>query len=456
MSLESKFFGHRYPFSPNRVPFFYGYVVFIASLASRIISIPGHTVGIAPFTEPLLEQLQISRTHFSDILLWSIVFSTLSFPLFGRVFDAIGTRRAATYAGFFLGLSLLFLGHCIPLIHLGTLVLSIHTVTTLILFLGFFLLKLLGQNLTPLASRLMLLHWYDKNSCTAQGVSGFFVSIFFGTAPVIINALIRDFGFQSAWNILGYTTLFIFVPLVWLLCRDDPQPLGMYRDNLPPDLTVKGANEKITEEVTEGKVVTVNIRDKSLSQALATFDFWIFTLAAVNASFSTTSLTIHIVDICKEACACIENPMKIFLYASIVSSLFGIILGKIQDKISIRYLLVATFLTNALIMIFIEQIAQPVGLWTFVFLFGCNWAIYGLLFAVPWLKLFGHAHLAQIISVVSTIALITSGLAPTCMSRSHDMGSYFYLTRICSYISFTGLVISIGYIMLRKRQASKQ
>jgi hypothetical protein len=67
MSFESKIFAPDYPFSPKRVPFFYGRIMFFVVICARMVSVPGHGVGLAPFTEAVLENLEISRFHFSNI-----------------------------------------------------------------------------------------------------------------------------------------------------------------------------------------------------------------------------------------------------------------------------------------------------------------------------------------------------------------------------------------------------
>lgn len=41
------------PFAPRRAPFFYGWVVVVASTIGVVMSIPGQTMGVSVFTDPL-------------------------------------------------------------------------------------------------------------------------------------------------------------------------------------------------------------------------------------------------------------------------------------------------------------------------------------------------------------------------------------------------------------------
>lgn len=434
MPRESKIFAPRYPFNPQVLPGYYGWVIFVISLAERFISVPGHNVGIAPFTEPILRALPISRTDFSQTLGIAILLSTLPLPFFGRLFDRIGARRAAVYSAFGLGVTLLFLGNIESVINLLTPFLGIPTATLTVLFIGLLLLKLLGQNLIPLASRFMLLRWYPHKTCAIMGISGLFVSIIFGCGPKLTEYLITQYGYLGAWLQMGLGTLFVVTPLLWLLCRDSPESCGM-----------------IAPEIIQ-KQKTISTTHATLWQALRTFDFWLFVIATATSTFTTTGLQIHIVDLFHEVHACMDNALNIFLPVAVVSAIFGVFFGILQEKIAIHWCPIAVFGVNALIAGSLDSISNPGILGTFIILFGMNWALYGIIYAAPWPKLFGTAHLAHIMSVVSTIALLCSSISPWCMSRARDAGSYLSLTHQLAFFSLIGIGIALlrlGYLKIR-------
>ncbi|MDR2812817.1 MAG: MFS transporter [Puniceicoccales bacterium] len=434
MSIESKIFAVDFPFPPRYIPFFYGWIMFFVTICSRAVSVPGHSVGICPFTEMLIENLQISRIHFSNIFFCATLLSTLLLPFFGTIFDHIGIRRAVTYSTLMLGLTLLFMGHipfaiaslegCVP-----------HFVAvTCVLFPGFFLLKLCGNNLIPLVSRMMLLYWYDKRSCTVIGMSGIFISFIFGCAPEIIHRLIKNLGYLNTWTTLGAVTLLGFLPIIWALCRDNPQSIGINLDSLEAKHPDPTCGER-------------SGRDYTLYQALKTFDFWIFILAVATSTFASTGLQIHLVDIFREARACTADPLSIFPFVAVSSAVSGMLFSIFQDRVSIRYCLLAIFSTNAALMFFLENVSKPWGLWSFIALCGFNWALYGIVYAAPWPKLFGKKYLGRIMSSAALIASFFAGIAPSALSYAQkNFGSYFFLTRLFSLSSMAGFFVSIIYI----------
>jgi hypothetical protein len=439
MSLKSKIFAPNFPFSPHRIPFFYGWIILFSSLCGRLISVPGHTVGICPFTEPLIIALGISRIHFSNILFFAALLSSLTTPLFGGIFDRIGIRRSATYSGLFLGLILLFFGNIDAIVAFFQRITSPIIVQTCILFLGFFLLKLLGQNLVPLASRTMLLHWYNRKSCTITGLAGIFCSAIFGLAPPFTQELVEQFGYLGTWKIFGVTTLLLFVPIIWATCRDSPKSLGMALDAEPQQ---KPSNDQVFDQAAPS--------GKTLREALRTFDFWIFIFAVTNSVFIMMGFSIHIVDIFREAQSNMSNVMNIFPSIAVISAISGYLLGIILDRISIYYAPLVSFLVIAFVTGAMEHVASPLGFCAFVLFSGMNWGFYGILAAVPWPKLFGRKHLAQIMSMASSIALIFSAAAPSVFAYARNLGSYSLATRTLCLISCAGSLVSFFYAHRRK------
>jgi len=55
---------------PSKSPFFYGYVVLIIGTVGVYCSIPGQTIGVSVFTDPVKDALGLSRNQFSNIYDW--------------------------------------------------------------------------------------------------------------------------------------------------------------------------------------------------------------------------------------------------------------------------------------------------------------------------------------------------------------------------------------------------
>jgi hypothetical protein len=120
------------------------------------------------------------------------------------------------------------------------------------------------------------------------------------------------------------------------------------------------------------------------------------------------------------------------------------------DKIPVRFALLATFLVGIFIAIFSEYIISPAGLYIWIFFFGVNWALYGIVFSVPWPKLFGRKHLGQIMSMVSAIALLFAAIAPSIFAYARQFGSYFWVTRLLLASSCIGFLVSAVHLWRQK------
>ena len=97
-----------FPFRPAAFPFYYGWVVLIASTVGMVMSAPGQTIGVSVFTESLLAATRLSRVEFSNAYLIGTLCSGLMLPYAGAVIDRIGARRCVVLASVGLGVVLAY------------------------------------------------------------------------------------------------------------------------------------------------------------------------------------------------------------------------------------------------------------------------------------------------------------------------------------------------------------
>ena len=58
------------------------------------MTFPGQTAGLSPFTDPLIESLDIDRTAISFSYLLATLTGALTMPILGRLLDKYGAKRA--------------------------------------------------------------------------------------------------------------------------------------------------------------------------------------------------------------------------------------------------------------------------------------------------------------------------------------------------------------------------
>ena len=85
-----------WPFDIRRLPFYYGWLIWLFSTLGILASIPGQTMGMAVFTDHFIETLHLSRTQLSMAYLVGTVGSSLFLTRAGRWYDKFGGRLTVT------------------------------------------------------------------------------------------------------------------------------------------------------------------------------------------------------------------------------------------------------------------------------------------------------------------------------------------------------------------------
>ncbi|MEM6925279.1 MAG: MFS transporter, partial [Myxococcota bacterium] len=270
------------PFRPARVPFYYGWIVVGAATIGILASIPGQTMGVSVFTDPLLEATGLSRLSLSNAYLVGTLGSAAMLPAAGRWLDRLGVRLGAMLAALGLGTVVLALASVEDLVRLGGSVLPAEIAafgTLALLFVG---VRFTGQGVLTLASRTMLGRWFDRRRGTATAVSGLFVAFGFAIAPRALDAWIIRSGWSGAYREIAMVEMIGMVAVAWLLFREEPESAGLVVDG--------GATVPEADTVAEEPSAT---RD----EALRTRAFWVLTLALAWHGLVLTGITMHIVDL---------------------------------------------------------------------------------------------------------------------------------------------------------------
>lgn len=84
---------------PAKSPFFYGYVILVVGTFGIYCSIPGQTIGVSVFTDPVKDALGLTRNQFSNAYMIGTICSSLVIGRAGgKWFDVYGARYVAFFA----------------------------------------------------------------------------------------------------------------------------------------------------------------------------------------------------------------------------------------------------------------------------------------------------------------------------------------------------------------------
>lgn len=423
--------------NPNKFPFFYGYIVLFIGSVGVLASIPGQTVGVSVFTDPVKDALGLSRNQFSNAYMIGTLLSAFFVAKAGVLFDAYGARYVAFFASLLLGMSLLL---CSVSVEISEGIKAIlHTNSWMVPFglmtLLFFFIRFSGQGVLTMASRNMIMIWFDRNRGKVNSISSIAVSLGFSSSPIFISKLIDDHGWEMTWQILAFC-LFIFSFCVLQLYRNRPEDF-----NLKPDgaYNLKKARKPEKPET-----------NFTLKSAKHTRAFWMFGLTLAFNSFFITGFTFHVISIFASQDYSKSQAIAVFVPIAViaitVSTLCNVLSDYIRHKIYL-YIMLASGVLASLGLLFLSH---KLGVYMLMAGLGIFSGLFAVVNAVTWPRFFGRKNLGAITGKVMSFLVIGSAIAPSLFSYCYtNLGSYSYI----SYVTLAFLLfLIIGSVKVKNPQ----
>ena len=423
--------------NPKKFPFYYGYVVLLIGSIGVLASIPGQTVGVSVFTDPVKDALGLTRNQFSNAYMLGTLLSAFFVARAGVLFDKYGARYVAFFATVFLGLALLLFSVSAEMsawlksvLHLNTWGVPFVLITVL-----FFFTRFCGQGVLTMASRNMIMMWFDKNRGKVNSISSIGVSLGFSSSPIFINAIIDDHGWEISWQILALC-LFIFSLFVLQFYRNKPEDFS-----LVPDGFVKQDETK--------KEIRVE-RNFTLVEAKKTRAFWMIGLTLAFNSFFITGFTFHVVSIFGSQDYSKSEAIAIFLPISIiaitVSTIGNILSDYVHHKIYLYVMLTSGVVASSGLLF----LSQGFGIYLLIIGLGILTGLFAVVNAVTWPRYYGRKYLGSITGKVMSFLVIASAIAPSLFSYCFStFGTYKYI----GYITLCYLLfLIIGSLKVKNPQ----
>lgn len=420
MNQKSLLWSPEFPFSPAKLPFFYGWVVIVLAGLGVVGSLPGQTVGVSPFTETLLSQLGLTREELSRAYLFGTLGSGLLLPSVGGWMDAFGIRKMCVFGGCVFGLVVMVHSQLQNLVQgIGSAVhqypFAVECVPVVVITILFFLIRFLGQGLLAMASRAMLGKWFFYKRGMAFALFGVLISACFAVYPGVLHRLIGSVGWERTYLYVGGCVCLGVSLMAWVFFRDNPEECGFHMDGAatpPQDERPKNEDLLIVKEMTKG-------------ETLRTYSFWISNLSLSFVGFFITAYTFHIASIGEEAGITEKQMFEIFAYMSFVGIGGTFLSGWLADRTRVKYVLM--LMMGGMIMGIFGLIWLHC-LWGQLLLMagiGFSSGSMGMLNGVIWPRFFGRKHLGAISGMHMSSIVIASALGPYLYSLSDKyFGSY--------------------------------
>lgn len=402
----SKFWQPDFPVQPRRWPFFYGWMIVVFATLGVSASMPGQTVGVSVFTARLAEALNLTAMQLSVAYMLGTLLSAVGLNAGGRFFDRYGARRSLVYSVAALGVVLVGLSFVevfsrwlsyVPMMDVRP-----WLAPGVVLVVGFALLRFTGQGMVTLGSRAMLGKWFNRRRGTVTAWSGAVVSFAFSGAPMGFEYLIRQVGWQGAWQAMGLVMICVLAVLFWIFARDNPEECGLEMDG---NFVGKRPRENLD---------SVIYRDYTLPEARRTFSFWVFTLMFGLNGLVITAYAFHIIAVGEELGVSTDYILRLFMPAAMVAVASGFGIAWLTDHpfVRIKYLLCVMAASAMLGFIALATGDYPSISWLHILGQGVAGGCFGGLSSIVYPRFFGRQHLGAISGLFMTVIVMASAVGP--------------------------------------------
>ena len=428
------------PFAAARWPFFYGWMILVWGTLGVLMSMPGQTIGVSVFTEPLLGALQLTRDQLSLAYMAGTIGSSLLLPWAGSLYDRWGVRPVASLAALSLGLVLTYLSQVDRVVQqlapTPSLLLTLASI-----FLGFLSLRFFGQGVLTLVSRNMMMQWFDQRRGFATGFSNVFISLGFSASPVVLDSLINRYDWRGAWIVLAVIIGVCFPIVVLLFFRNNPEASGLRPDG---DYRPSERQQRYAVPV---------VKDFTRREVVRSYAFWVFALMLALQVLYTTGFTFHVVSIFEQAGLGRAAAITVFQPVAVLAVVVTLTASSLSDYIPLKYLLYAKGLGGCLGIVGMIYLGDtslgdtslggtPLAYYALVAGNGLMVGLFSVVTTVTWPRYFGKKYLGAISGQATMLLVFGSALGPILFSTSLSWtGSYALAGWVC-FGAFFLLVIA--------------
>jgi sugar phosphate permease len=378
----------------ERSPIPYAWVVLGTAVVTTMATVPGQTVGVSVFLDPILAELELSRSTVSALYMLGTLVGSLALPFVGRFIDARGPRLAV---GLIAGA---FAAACV--------VLSGATgLATLAL--GFVLIRGLGQGSLSLVSLHAVNLWFVRRRGLAIGLTGLGMAIATALFPSLLEALIGRVGWRDGYRLMALMVAGLALPLGVTFFRGAPERYGH-----APDGHRAGRPAPPPPRET----------NLTLAQARRTAAFWLVAAGDVAVAALSTGLVFHHFDIVAQGGVGRAAAAAMFLPLGLVSAAANVGTGALLDRIPPRFALAAMLVFQAVALVLGGWVAGPL-LWAYGASIGVAQGMKGAIAGAVFAAYFGRRHIGAIKGFATTLSVAGTALGPLAFALGRDLsGGY--------------------------------
>lgn len=368
--------------------FFYGWVIVAVALLMNTASSPMNAAVFSFFVTPMRDDLGWSFAALSWGFTLRLAVAGVSGPVLGVLLDKFGPRILGAVAGLIAGVSVLGLA----------LIESVWAFYALFALSG---LTGFGAPMGQLMTTVPVAKWFQLNRGRAMAIAG--IGLPLGTAIIlpIVALIIDEFGWRTAWAMLGAFIILMTVPLCLIFMRKDPESVGMHPDGNPHAL-----EEFAAAQARAGAASVSTAEDWTGRQALRSKAFWLVLISTASMSLVLPGTVVYRVSYWEDVGLSTGEIALATSLDPLTVSVTALLVGFVAEKVQTRYIgLVGGLIVagSMLWMIFAHN-----SIW-FMVAYSVMWGV-GMGFNITvsnviWPNYFGRRYLGTIRGLIFPVAI---------------------------------------------------
>ncbi len=408
-------------YSAPRLPFYYGYVIVLVSTVVMTLTF-GVNYSFGVFFTPLRAEFGWTKA------VTSIGYSLLTFlsgfiGIFaGKFTDRFSAKMVSLCGGCFLGLGCILLSQI-------TAAWQFYLIYGLVVSGG---IGGVWPSLTATVPK-----WFIRGRGLMIGIVASGTGLGTMIVPPLASRLILEYGWRSAYVIVGVFTL-VFIVVAALFMRRDPHQMGQLLYG--GDKEEQGRNRQVA------RILSYREMAHDRQMRMVCFIYFCF-------GFSLHTVMVHMVPHAIETGIAPETAAGLMAIAGGAGVLSKLVAGAISDRIGVRWSLAYNFILLMVALLWLQATGSLSALRAFAFAFGCAYGGIMALQSVLSADLFGLSSLGLILGSVTFIYTIGSAVGPLLSSYLFDVTrSYRIPFFICVLLDAAALAVILTSLGRRKSE----
>jgi len=397
--------------APPGHKYFPGTTMIGIAAMTQFLSAPGQSFSIAIFKDPMRATLGLTETQYSLAYAVATIVSACLLPFVGRLLDYWGARILLPAIAAGLALACFFMS-------------QIETLSGL--YVGFSLVRSLGQGALTLISVWMVGEWFERKRGRATALAGFGSAFSVMTVPLLNSWLITHYGWQNGWIFHAVTVAVCLILPGIFLVRNRPEDLGLHPDGIDPaqepepEINAEGNAKKIN-----GPLITPTIESWTVRQVLRDPTFWKLLSVITTHSLVGTGLVFHQISLLGSHGVPLNWAIRMMSFQAICATLLMFPAGWLTDRLPSRYILFFSMLCLSLANLIVLTMPAIWMVVVYTFLLGMTGSIFRSTATVVWINYYGRMNQGAVRGVAWSMMILASALGPLPVAMSIDFfGSY--------------------------------